>query len=734
MNLSPASGRKAGNLARRGPADSPSSSHAHHRRSLASPHRHHSGKHHQRQRSSPHEDIAVAGSRGRPFGRPTSPSAERHRSRRESVTSHKRRHSRTPPPAQHHRHKHHKRRGDYSSDRDITPHHESRLDRRREERAESPRSLRLHTGVAPRRSTPSPHFSHHRRHRSRSLRSRDSGGSRPVRRQPREERKRGSRDKATDHAERKEGSSRREHRHGHSRPPHPSRSHRSERERESVRDYPRREPDDDYHRQRRPRRRSPTESSRHNHSLSRSPADKHSRRQSRESTRQRRERRRSRDTRLSERSGSATGNHHHHLKDELLDTERDAEMYPRGGPYGSGYGYGPPGHPPYGHSGYQQPPYASSPMHGYPPQHSPPYPYHQHPPPQPPTPHYQPQPGMQYGVSPNRPPYPPSRDGPVRGGARGGSTTRGGRGHFANISWTPNDGVKGGHIVQPGEKVRPREEMKSVVSLPPAAGSPEDDDNPFRPPADLRAEDESAVKVRKSSAQTTKAAPPAPSASEMSVLDAQKPAQAEKEHSKISFSIKGRAAQVPTDKASAAAKPETSPLLAKKVPVPESPLARSAVPKSKNYEGNTKIEPPGSKAEPPPPPPMRKEIVRKKRLKVRPTLTEDFAQSESVYYRKTGNESVVGSGTYGKVYKAIHVYTGGMVALKKIRMEGERDGVSFLPTLMSPLILTVRSSQSPRSGRSNFSSRSRTATSYPSSKSWSSGTIASWCLSTCITT
>jgi CTD kinase subunit alpha len=35
---------------------------------------------------------------------------------------------------------------------------------------------------------------------------------------------------------------------------------------------------------------------------------------------------------------------------------------------------------------------------------------------------------------------------------------------------------------------------------------------------------------------------------------------------------------------------------------------------------------------------------------------------------------VVGSGTYGKVFKAIHVYTKQLVALKKIRMEGEKDG------------------------------------------------------------
>ncbi|KAF2703447.1 Pkinase-domain-containing protein, partial [Pleomassaria siparia CBS 279.74] len=67
-------------------------------------------------------------------------------------------------------------------------------------------------------------------------------------------------------------------------------------------------------------------------------------------------------------------------------------------------------------------------------------------------------------------------------------------------------------------------------------------------------------------------------------------------------------------------------------------------------------------------------IIKKTRIKARPTLSADFAASDSVYYRKPGNESVVGAGTYGKVFKGVHVYTKDMVALKKIRMEGERDG------------------------------------------------------------
>lgn len=76
----------------------------------------------------------------------------------------------------------------------------------------------------------------------------------------------------------------------------------------------------------------------------------------------------------------------------------------------------------------------------------------------------------------------------------------------------------------------------------------------------------------------------------------------------------------------------------------------------------------------PKPAPPRKEKKIMKRPKPKPTLTPEFAASDSVYYRKPGNESVVGSGTYGKVFKAIHVYTNSKVALKKIRMEGERDG------------------------------------------------------------
>ncbi|KAI0525574.1 Pkinase-domain-containing protein [Xylaria bambusicola] len=81
-----------------------------------------------------------------------------------------------------------------------------------------------------------------------------------------------------------------------------------------------------------------------------------------------------------------------------------------------------------------------------------------------------------------------------------------------------------------------------------------------------------------------------------------------------------------------------------------------------------------SRAPPPEQPRTRKVMKTRRKLKPKPPLDAELAQSTSVYFRKPGNESVVGSGTYGKVFKGKHVYTQKLVALKRIRMEGERDG------------------------------------------------------------
>lgn len=85
---------------------------------------------------------------------------------------------------------------------------------------------------------------------------------------------------------------------------------------------------------------------------------------------------------------------------------------------------------------------------------------------------------------------------------------------------------------------------------------------------------------------------------------------------------------------------------------------------------------------------IEKKIMR--RQKPKPKLPTDFAESKSVYFRKPGNESVVGSGTYGKVFKAIHVYTRNMVALKKIRMEGEKDGFPVTAVREIKLLQSLR--------------------------------------------
>ncbi|PFH55819.1 hypothetical protein XA68_17566 [Ophiocordyceps unilateralis] len=92
----------------------------------------------------------------------------------------------------------------------------------------------------------------------------------------------------------------------------------------------------------------------------------------------------------------------------------------------------------------------------------------------------------------------------------------------------------------------------------------------------------------------------------------------------------------------------------------------------------------------PPVPRTRKVKKMIRRQKARPHLTPDLAASESVFFRKPGNESVVGSGTYGKVFKGLNVYTKGLVALKRIRMEGERDGFPVTAVREIKLLQSLR--------------------------------------------
>ncbi|KAI9858855.1 MAG: kinase subunit of RNA polymerase II carboxy-terminal domain kinase I [Vezdaea acicularis] len=140
----------------------------------------------------------------------------------------------------------------------------------------------------------------------------------------------------------------------------------------------------------------------------------------------------------------------------------------------------------------------------------------------------------------------------------------------------------------------------------------------------------------------------------------------EKSGSKVSFTLKAKATAASTPKGDLSQKLREPSARRDPFPPNNGNKNREDARPATSEDGSMSIEKP--RREP------RKEKKTERRMISRPTLQQEFAASSSVYFRKPGNESVVGSGTYGKVFKAIHVYTKNMVALKKIRMEGERDG------------------------------------------------------------
>jgi hypothetical protein len=84
---------------------------------------------------------------------------------------------------------------------------------------------------------------------------------------------------------------------------------------------------------------------------------------------------------------------------------------------------------------------------------------------------------------------------------------------------------------------------------------------------------------------------------------------------------------------------------------------------------------------PPPPPPPASAIEIQQTHTPETPSNRDKAPERRVSTKEKGASMFerigqVGEGTYGKVYKARNTLTGELVALKKIRMEAERDGVS----------------------------------------------------------
>ena len=319
---------------------------------------------------------------------------------------------------------------------------------------------------------------------------------------------------------------------------------------------------------------------------------------------------------------------------------------------------------------------------------------------------------------------PPDRRFSGSGGTSYGiQAPRGRGGHFQNLQWTASGGTRGrGSTDQSHSTMHPQGQTQgaSPAQQPPAsAPSTEDDDNPFRPSKDLQVEDQSGQEKKSASTpEGSKMPPPSRQRSESTQP---------KDSSKISFAFKSKIAPTPAPKPipdlaqkmkepvkakdSQSENTKSKPLPSSRDPVSARPRAeyRSDARsdrrddrdrRDRDYRDDyryrddwrdDRIRREDRRPEPraerkverermreKSPEPVKKEKfvekVIRKREKPRPSLPSEFAASDSVYYRKPGNESVVGSGTYGKVFKAIHVYTKNLVALKKIRMEGERDG------------------------------------------------------------
>ncbi|KAK3308611.1 uncharacterized protein B0T15DRAFT_112765 [Chaetomium strumarium] len=291
------------------------------------------------------------------------------------------------------------------------------------------------------------------------------------------------------------------------------------------------------------------------------------------------------------------------------------------------------------------------------------------------------------------PPYPPTGpssqypSGPYRGGYRGGS--------FRGGPFSPRGGLRGGFKSAQwhAQSSTGRSQLGQAEELEPSSGShaepPSDkgdvstveSDNPFRPSKDLQVEDTS--KVEK------------PTEDEMPPASRQPPTGPQSSTpNKFSFSMKNAAkptvaAPRPeiSSKFNAAPTSREPPSKPAQKPPPTRPERdRGGFPKNAPTEpasarsrpgipsGPSDRRPPEPIRHPEPTPKTRKVKKIVKRLKEKPTLPRDLAASKSVFFRKPGNESVVGSGTYGKVFKGLNVYTKKLVALKKIRMEGERDG------------------------------------------------------------
>ena len=275
------------------------------------------------------------------------------------------------------------------------------------------------------------------------------------------------------------------------------------------------------------------------------------------------------------------------------------------------------------------------------------------------------------------------------------------------MQWTASGGTRGRGQANDSHSAHKAAQSQDATAQSTSQPTTAADDDLFRLPSDLRVEDEDSKELNRETEQSheEKKMPPPPK----QTLDG---SQKEKEGSKFSFAFKAKPAPPPTAKPvpdlvqKLKEPPLRKELEKQKVKIEPPPSSRDLLssrsrldrrsdPRSdrrdrddrddyryrddrRDYRDDRRSDHrsdrrSGREKEPAPKPKVEEKKVVK-RFAPREVLPADFAGSDSVYYRKPGNESVVGSGTYGKVFKAIQVYTKSLVALKKIRMEGERDG------------------------------------------------------------
>lgn len=318
------------------------------------------------------------------------------------------------------------------------------------------------------------------------------------------------------------------------------------------------------------------------------------------------------------------------------------------------------------------------------------------------------------------------------GGYRGGSGPGGrggGRGGFKSGHWGSNNGSRAASS-QPDDVSSGRATPRAASNAGDSASSHGDDrthdaDNPFRPPKELQVEDISndeknetqpmppptsrppptGPAAEKKISFALKLAPKAPVATPKLEISSKFSAPAKKEAPKESSRHDSRDARDrrgsrdtkssrdPRDNAQSRHHADIRDLPRN---VPTEPRAAKARQQRQEHRHDSRHdarqeprEEPHKERQPREP---RVRIVKKKmkRVKQKPTLPDDLIGSDSVYFRKPGNESVIGAGTYGKVFKALHVYTKNLVALKRIRMEGERDGFPVTAVREIKLLQSLR--------------------------------------------